>query len=427
MASLAGRGCLGCARKQRAGRRMAEIDHMRDRAQRIFAAGVEAADPGAAVARALARDRGGWRQVIAVGKAARGMTAAALQVLGPIPALVVTNYENAAPLAGAEVLAAGHPVPDAAGEAAARAVEARLAEACLGDRVLMLISGGGSALLPAPADGLTLADKAAVNRLLLASGADITEMNLIRQQLSRLKGGGLLRAAAPAQVTALILSDVVGDDLRVIASGPTVAPIGTAHQARAALDALGLWDRLPGAVRRHLERAVEPAPLPEAENRLIGSNAISVAAMAGAAPGARVVEAPLVGDVADAAARIWNTAGGPGTWLFGGETTVVLRGEGLGGRNQELALRVALEAEARGVAGPWVFLSGGTDGRDGPTEAAGGIVDPGSLDRMRAAGVEPAELLARNDSHAALAASGDLLVTGATGTNVADLQVLIRG
>jgi hydroxypyruvate reductase len=291
----------------------------------------------------------------------------------------------------------------------------------------MLISGGGSALLPAPALGLTLADKAEVNRLLLASGADITEMNLIRQQLSRLKGGGLLRAAAPARVTALILSDVAGDDLRVIASGPTVAPIGTAAEARAALVARGVWDRLPDAVRLHLERAPEPAPLPEAENRLIGSNAISVAAMAEAAPGARVVEAPLVGDVADAAVGIWDTASGPGIWLFGGETTVVLRGEGLGGRNQELALRVALEAEARGVAGPWVFLSGGTDGRDGPTEAAGGIVDPGSLGRMRAAGVDPAEYLARNDSNAALAASGDLLVTGATGTNVADLQVLIRG
>ncbi len=406
---------------------MAEIEAMRDRARRIFAAGVAAADPAAAVGRALAGRGDGWRQVIAVGKAARGMAAAALRVLGPVPALVVTNYENAEPLDGAEVMAAGHPVPDAAGEAAARAVEDRLAGAASGDRVLMLISGGGSALLPAPAAGLTLVDKAEVNRLLLASGADITEMNLIRQQLSRLKGGGLLRAAAPARVTALILSDVVGDDLRVIASGPTVAPIGTADQARAALQARGLWEKLPEAVQRHLETAQPPAELPEAENVLVGSNAISVAAMADAAPGARVAAEPLEGDVTEAAAAIWDAATGPGVWLFGGETTVVLRGEGLGGRNQELALRVALLAEERGIDGPWVFLSGGTDGRDGPTEAAGGIVDPGSLDRMRGAGVEPSDYLSRNDSNAALGASGDLLVTGATGTNVADLQVLIRG
>jgi glycerate 2-kinase len=140
-----------------------------------------------------------------------------------------------------------------------------------------------------------------------------------------------------------------------------------------------------------------------------------------------VAREPLVGDVAEAAAVIWDTVTGPGVWLFGGETTVVLRGEGLGGRNQELALRVALMADERGMEGPWVFLSGGTDGRDGPTDAAGGIVDPGSLDRMRGAGLNPEELLARNDSNAALTASDDLLVTGATGTNVADLQVLIRG
>ncbi|KDB01905.1 hydroxypyruvate reductase [Defluviimonas sp. 20V17] len=401
----------------------------RDTARQLFMAGVAAADPSGAVRRALqeapvAAPPGGRLAVIAVGKAALGMARAAMAVARPDSVLVVTNYENAADLPGAEVLAAGHPVPDAQGEAAARRVEALLGQLGPRDRVLALISGGGSALLPAPVQGLTLEDKAQVNRLLLASGAEITEMNLVRQQLSRLKGGGLLRAAAPAGVTALILSDVIGDDLRVIASGPTVAPIGTRAEALAALRARGVWDDLPESVRAHLTAPAAQLDLPEADNRLIGSNPRSVAAMASAAPEAGVIEAPLVGDVAEAAARIASL--GPGTWLMGGETTVVLRGTGRGGRNQELALRVALLARDRGWAPGWVFLSGGTDGRDGPTDAAGGIVDAGTLGRIRGAGLDPEALLARNDSHAALQAAGDLLITGATGTNVADLQVLIR-
>lgn len=402
---------------------------LRARARHLFAAGVAAADPEAAVARALDRTPlavppGGRLVIVAVGKAALGMARAAMARSGPAQVLAVTNYENAGALPGATVIAAGHPVPDANGAAAAQAVEALVAGLGPEDRVLALISGGGSALLPAPAAGLSLEDKAEVNRLLLASGAEIDEMNLVRQQLSRLKGGGLLRAAAPARVTALLLSDVIGDDLRVIASGPTVVPIGTRADARAALEARGLWPRLPGPVRAHLSAEVAAPALPEADNRLVGSNALSVAAMAAEAPEAHVAAAPLVGDVGDAAGKI--AALGSGWSLIGGETTVVLRGEGLGGRNQELALRVALLAEREGWAPGWVFLSGGTDGRDGPTEAAGGIVDAGTLGRIRAAGLDPAALLAENDSHRALGAAGDLLVTGATGTNVADLQILFR-
>ncbi|MGC8202748.1 glycerate kinase type-2 family protein [Aliiroseovarius sp. PTFE2010] len=404
------------------------ISSTRSSARMIFAAGVAAADPRAGVAAQLDGPLAGqtFARVIAVGKGARAMAAEAMAHLPPCAVLVVTNYENAAPLDGATVKAAGHPVPDDNGAEAARAVEAALQGLGPDDRVLALISGGGSALLPAPADGLSLADKAEVSRLLLASGAEITEMNLIRQQLSRLKGGGMLRAAAPARVTALILSDVVGDDLRVIASGPTVAPIGTRAQAMAALTARGLWPQVPPAVRAYLARADDAqSTSPAAQNILIGSNAISVKAMAQAAENANVSQMPLEGDVADAAARIIAEATGPGTWLWGGETTVRLTGDGLGGRNQELALRLAL-AGPQANWGPFVFLSGGTDGRDGPTDAAGAIVDHTSLARMRQAGVDPQALLANNDSHAALAASGDLLMTGATGTNVADLQVLIR-
>ncbi|MBW6506394.1 MAG: DUF4147 domain-containing protein [Rhodobacteraceae bacterium] len=405
------------------------------RAREVFAAGVGAADPAAAVARHLpqaladAPGPGGRWHLIALGKGAVAMAEAALARL-PVgcPALVVTTRENARPLAGACVLAAGHPVPDAAGEAAARAVEAALAATAPHDRVLALISGGGSALLPAPVAGVGLADKATVNRLLLGSGADIGQMNLVRQALSRLKGGGWLRTSA-APIVALILSDVPGDDLRVIASGPTVAPLGSRADAAALCHALKIWDRLPAAVRAHLaapERAAPP--LPAARNILIGANALSLAAMRDA--GAGLAPFALHGDVGAMAVQIVATLAAmvPGQVLAaGGETTVRLVGRGIGGRNQELALRVALAAEAAGLAGDWAFLAGGSDGRDGPTDAAGAVVGPATLGAIRAAGIDPAARLAENDSYPALAAAGALLLTGATGTNVADLAVLLRG
>jgi hydroxypyruvate reductase len=315
-------------------------------------------------------------------------------------------------------MAAGHPVPDENGAAAARSVIAALHDA--NGPVLALISGGGSALLPAPAGALTLADKAKVNDLLLASGQDIVAMNLVRQQLSDLKGGGFLRHAAPQKVTALILSDVIGDDLSAIASGPTVGPIGTASDAIALLKTEGLWEKLPDVVRTHLQEAKAPLPLPEANNRLIGSNSKSVAAMARAAGHAHVIATPIEGDVGQAAKVICDQAV-IGTTVWGGETTVILRGTGRGGRNQELALRVALEARKRGWT-DWTCLQGGSDGRDGPTDAAGGLVDQHTLDKIS----DVAGLLANNDSYAALKEAGDLLMTDATGTNVADLGVMIR-
>ena len=390
-----------------------------DRAEvlRIFQAGVKAADPVAAVAQVL-DDVPAPALIVAVGKAARLMAKAALARFAGVTCIVVTNYENATDLEGAQVMAAGHPVPDENGAAAARAVIAAL-HAAQGP-VLALISGGGSALLPAPAGALTLADKARVNALLLACGLDITAMNLIRQQLSDLKGGGFLRHAAPHTVTALILSDVIGDDLSAIASGPTVGPIGTPQQAIALLQDHGLWDQVPEAVRAHLQTATPIAPLSPARNILVGSNGKSVAAMKDAAPAAHVIAAPVIGDVADAARMICDQAI-VGTTIWGGETTVVLRGTGRGGRNQELALRIAQEAALRGWT-QWTCLQGGSDGRDGPTDAAGGIVDQGTLGRIR----DLDGLLANNDSYAALKEAGDLLVTDATGTNVADLGVMIR-
>ncbi|MFU8823224.1 glycerate kinase type-2 family protein [Yoonia sp.] len=393
------------------------MDNASSTARRIFDAGVQAADPVAAVTRHL-DDVPAPALIIAVGKAAGGMAQAATARFHDVPVLVVTNYENARPLEGAKVYAAGHPVPDDNGAAAAKAVIAALQGA--GGPVLALISGGGSALLPAPAGALTLADKIAVNTLLLGAGLDIRDMNLIRQQLSDIKGGGFLWHAAPHKVTALILSDVVGDDLAAIASGPTVGPIGTAAQAVALLQGAGIWARVPAAVRDHLAQDRPADTLPEARNILIGSNRQSVVAMAQAAGDGRVIPDPVTGDVGAAAKLICDQAG-EGITLWGGETTVVLQGTGRGGRNQELALRIALEARARGWR-DWVCLQGGTDGRDGPTDAAGGIVDQDTLARID----DVTGLLANNDSYAALAQANALLMTGATGTNVADLGVLIR-
>ncbi len=393
------------------------MNDLRAEAVRIFGAGVAAADPIAAVTAHLG-DVPDPALIIAVGKAARLMAKAAQARFAGVRCIVVTNYENAADLDGAEIFAAGHPVPDANGAAAAQAVIAALQDAT--GPVLALISGGGSALLLAPAGQLGLAEKAAVNALLLAAGLDITAMNLVRQQLSDLKGGGFLRHAAPQPVTALILSDVIGDDLAAIASGPTVGPIGTPEDAIDLLKGAGLWGNVPAVVRAHL-RAAKPAPtLPKARNILVGSNAKSVAAMAAAARDAHVILDPVEGDVADAAQRICNEAR-IGTTIWGGETTVVLKGNGRGGRNQELALRIAVEAARRGWT-DWTCLQGGSDGRDGPTDAAGGLVDQGTLGRI----TDLDGLLANNDSYAALAEAGDLLVTGATGTNVADLGVMIR-
>lgn len=413
------------------------MGELRARARQLFSVACRAADPGAALLRALRTtplplpDPGGRLFVVAVGKAAVPMTEALLgSRAGSVSeAIVVTNYENARPVAGARVHAAGHPVPDASGARAAEAVEALLQETTPADRVAALISGGGSALLPAPVEGVSLADKAAVSRLMLAGGLDIAGMNLVRQSLSRLKGGGLLRAAAPAPVTAYILSDVIGDDLRVIASGLTAAPIGSRAQAREVLERHGLWTALPASVRTALAMPGPADPVPAATNVLIGSNRKSLeAVLADAGPGAVIVSDALTGDVSEAAGAIvaaTRDAGAAWCLVFGGETVVTLRGNGSGGRNQELALRVALAMPDLGR--DWVFLSGGTDGRDGPTDAAGGVVDSGTVERIRHRGGDPEALLADNDSNRALSLAGDLLVTGATGTNVADVQLMLLG
>jgi len=409
---------------------------LREEALRLFGAGLAAADPAPAVRAALS-DRpalagpGGRVFVIAAGKASCVMTRAALDAgVRPFQTLVIAPHAAAAPSPDAQLITAGHPVPDAGSFAAGEAVCDLLDGARAGDLVLALISGGASALMISPAGDLTLDDKARVNAALLRSGADIHAVNAVRQQLSRLKGGGFVRLAAPARVRALIVSDVIGGDERVIASGLTARALTDRAGAAAILRRHGVWKDAPEAVRRLLSSREEAAsPAPEADNAIILSNRTCLEAMARAAPGARIVCDHLTGDVADAARFVGETARAApaeaGVFLFGGETTVRVSGAGLGGRNQELALRTALMLE--GLGRPFAFLSGGTDGKDGPTDAAGGLTDAGAPERIRAAGGDPEALLADNDSFRALALSGDLVRTGATGFNAADLQVLVLG
>ncbi len=413
------------------------ISALKTKAKCAFLAGIAAAVPDRTLGQVFEKQplteiKDGKYIIISVGKAACNMAQSAMNALpkgAAVEAIAVTNYENVVDIAGCRVFGAAHPVPDANGQAAASEVIALLETATKNDVVLALVSGGSSALLPSPVTGVSLEDKAQVNEVLLASGFDITNMNLVRQSLSNLKGGGFLRYAKPAKVRSYILSDVLGDDLRVVGSGPSIGPIGTIKEARNLLIEKGIFDKMPASVRKYLETAKDRPALPSPDATLICSNTQSLIAMAAKAD-AIMIEEPLIGDVHDAADRILADVKkhkAPFVLAYGGETTVNLTGNGRGGRNQELALLVAEKATRAGLTGTWAFLSGGTDGRDGPTDAAGGLVDGHTLDRIADAGGNITDLLANNDSYAALKLSDDLLMTGATGTNVADLQLFMMG
>jgi len=432
----------------------------------FFKAGVNAADPGLAVRRGLSysKDRlalaladgsmrsGAWRKIhlIAFGKAAVAMAAAAQTVIPADkqakPGLLVTTYENATPLPDFELMAAGHPLPDRNGLAAAEKVAARLQAAQSGELVLLLISGGGSALLPSPVPGVDLNDKIATTQLLLHSGADIGQINCVRKHLSLLKGGGMTKLSAPADLHALILSDVIGDDVSAIASGPSVADPTSYADAIRILDQTGLGSTTPPSVCEHLrkgaqglcEETLKPGDprLAQTSYTLVGSNGLSVAAAARSAGHAgfiaRICQKPLTGEARELATawagQVQAEFGRfklPMAWIAGGEPTVTVTGRGRGGRNQEFALAFAIAAETYDWPCDWVFLSAGTDGRDGPTDAAGAIVDAKTLPRIRAAGIDPGAALRDNDAYTALDVAGALLKTGATGTNVADIQILL--
>jgi hydroxypyruvate reductase len=412
----------------------------RDLLQRMFAAAIAAVDPLKILKQHLPAPPKGRTIVIGAGKAAAAMAKAVEENwAGPIEGLVITRYDHGLPCERIEVVEAAHPVPDAAGQAAARRVLEKVRGLTADDLVLCLISGGGSALMAIPAAGLTLADKQAVNKALLKSGANIAEMNSVRKHLSAIKGGRLAAAAYPARVVSLLISDVPGDDPSVIASGPTVPDPSTREDALAVIRKYGITP--PDAVMAHLgdpacetPKADDPR-LANCETHIIGTPQVSLDAAAEIARAAGltpIIIGDLEGEARDVAlvhagiarqiAKHGQPAAAPAVIISGGETTVTVRGNGRGGRNAEflLALAVALDGFP-GIAA----VAGDTDGIDGTEDNAGAILTPDSLTRAAAKGISAKAALANNDGYGFFSAIGDLIVTGPTRTNVNDFRAII--
>ena len=405
----------------------------------MFQAGVDAALPSLCVPPHLPSHPKGRTVIIGAGKASGAMAKALEDAWdGPLDGVVVTRYGYRLPTERLEVVEAAHPVPDAAGREAARRVFKAVQGLTEDDLVLALISGGGSALLAAPAEGISLEDKQAVNKALLASGATISEMNTVRKHLSAIKGGRLARAAYPAKVVALMISDVPGDDASIIASGPTVPDPSTNADAIAIVEKYGI--DLPPAVRQVLE-TIEETPksgdkcFDKVENVMIATPQASLEAAAAVARDAGVTPVILgdsiegesrdVGLVHAGIARQCAMRGQPMeppcVLISGGETTITLKGDGKGGPNTEflLALAIALDGMENIYA-----LAGDTDGVDGSEDNAGALIYPDTLKRAEAAGISAKAMLANNDPYTFFKGIGDLLETGPTMTNVNDLRLV---
>ena len=438
---------------------------MRDEAMRatimaIGRAAIAAVDPATAVRETVALARGGIQIgrlhvpdadaqrviVLGAGKASPRMAAALVEILGDRvrDGLVVTKDGYASPAGQVEIVEAGHPVPDARGQAATRRLLDAARGAGEGDLVLGVISGGGSALTPCPPEGVTLPELQDVTDRLLRSGATINQMNAIRKHLSEFHGGLLAAAAAPARVVGLLVSDVVGNPVDVIASGPAAPDPTTYDDALAALDAFDLRAAAPASIRERLELGARgglpETPKPDdplfdrvtnlviADNARAGLAAVAAAEAAGLhaqfltsrVQGEAREIAKLIAGAAIDIARSGRPVRRPGCAIFGGETTVTVRGGGRGGRSQELA--VAAAQALAGEPSTAVFALA-TDGTDGPTDACGGLIDWTTLDRAHAAGGDCASALAANDSYSYLQCCGDLVQMGPTGTNVNDLYM----
>ena len=362
--------------------------------------------------------------------------------------LVVTRYGHGGPLSRIEVVEAGHPIPDRSGLAAGQRVLELIKKAGERDLVIVLLSGGASALLPAPVEGVSLTDKQVVTTLLLRSGATIQEINAVRKHLSHLKGGNMATAAAPATVLALVLSDVVGNDLAGIGSGPTVPDPTTFHDAMSILHHYDLWDKIPQAIKDHLVQGSRsgssetPKPnhpaFAKVNNVIIGDVRVSLDAAAAQARRLGyhpvILSSSLTGEAREAAkvfgAIIREIVAAdrpvkrPAALLAGGETTVTVRGTGVGGRCQEFTLALALEIA--GLKKVTVFACG-TDGSDGSTDAAGAVADGATLERAQALGMQPQRFLDQNDSYTFFHSLAQTLQTGPTRTNVTDLYCALIG
>jgi glycerate 2-kinase len=448
---------------------MTNPNTLREDALAIFQAAIAAANAGEAVKRHLsaggdelrfgvgrtrrriALNRFSRIFVVAVGKAAPQMAEAVEKCIGArcTRGLIITKHGHANAYAGrCEVIEAGHPIPDENSLRAGRAVLSLLQELTARDLLIVAVSGGASALLCAPVEGITLAAKQQTTDLLLRAGADIHELNCVRKHLSALKGGNLAAHANAATVLSLLLSDVIGDSLDVIGSGLTAPDPSTFAQAVKILEARGVLPQIPAAVRDHLERGalggVRETPKPgdplfrKVTNVVVGSSrqALQAAAKEARRRGYRplILSSRMQGETRGAArfhadilletVASGNPVRPPACILSGGETTVTVRGDGKGGRNQEFALAAALALQgAQNV----VCLAGGTDGTDGPTDAAGALAFGDTMDRALAHGLDPAGSLARNDSYPFFATLGDLVKTGPTGTNVMDINIMLAG
>jgi glycerate 2-kinase len=442
--------------------RAKNLARLRKDARSIFLAGVDAVNPKNAI-RKYARlkdnqlivnsveydlNRFENIYVIGAGKASAAMAQAVEELLGERinSGLVNTKYGHGLPLGKVQLTEAGHPVPDEAGFRGAQKIVQLLEKTGKKDLVIFLISGGGSALLPYPADGLSLEDKQTVTKTLLEVGANIHEINALRKHLSLVKGGRLARFAFPSTLISLILSDVIGDDLDSIASGPTVPDQSTFGVCIHILEKYQIKDRVPPAVVGLIEKGargkIEESPksgdpvFERTQNVIIGSNIQAVDASRTMAHdlgyNTLILSTFIQGetkDVANVHAAVakeilssGNPLGSPACVISGGETTVTIRGKGLGGRNQEFVLAAAID-----IAG-WqdvVVLSAGTDGTDGPTDAAGAIADGTSIERAENMGMNADHFLRKNDSYHFFQALGDLIVTGPTHTNVMDLRLVL--
>jgi len=426
----------------------------------IFNDALLAADPVEAVHRHF-RVKGGLLQVgdidyflnqfkriwvMGAGKASAKMAKAIEEALGDRVSggVVIVKYGCGEKLKLVSVLEAGHPIPDRAGLKATEDLLSLAKKIDKDDLVINLISGGGSALLAAPPEGIALEDCQSLTELMLRAGMKIDEMNTVRKRLSRVTGGRLARAVYPATIISLILSDVIGDKLEVIASGPTVPDTTNLSQAVDLLERYKIWGQTPARIQEFLKNSREETPRADdaafkrVQNLVIASNLISLEAAKHCAQKLGLSPALLTSSVQGEARELGKIYGSffretlksgnplkpPACIIAGGEPTVTVKGTGKGGRSQELALAVAMEVQ--GLEGAF-FLAAGTDGTDGSTDAAGAVADWTTVPRARAANLDPAEFLAANDSYNFFSSLGDLVKTGPTGTNVMDIHLLIVG